>query len=191
MSWLAVVPLKRADERKTRLAGILSPAERTDLSERLARRVIDCLSAHPDVPQVFALSPDPVAGAQWVQDRGRGLNAELAAFRETWIAANVLVIHADLPLLGPDDISALIAAAKGGRIALAPDRHGQGTNAAALPAGSRLAFRFGPGSFAAHIGQAAGHAVPVHRPGLALDIDDPADLALAQARKAGAGDEWR
>lgn len=190
MSWLAVVPLKRADERKTRLAGILSPAERTDLSERLARRVIDCLSAHPDVAQVFALSPDPVAWAQWVQDRGRGLNAELAALRETWIAANVLVIHADLPLLGPDDISALIAAAQGGRIALAPDRHGQGTNAAALPAGSRLAFSFGPGSFAAHIGQAAGHA-PVHRPGLALDIDDPADLALAQARGAGAGAEWR
>jgi 2-phospho-L-lactate guanylyltransferase (CobY/MobA/RfbA family) len=65
-------------------------------------------------------------------------------------------------------------------VAIAPDRAGSGTNGLALTPPDVIAFRFGIGSCAAHLGAAREAGVPaveVHRPGLAFDLDTPADLA--------------
>jgi 2-phospho-L-lactate guanylyltransferase (CobY/MobA/RfbA family) len=65
-------------------------------------------------------------------------------------------------------------------VAIAPDRAGTGTNGLALRPPDALGFAFGTDSLAAHR-EAAGDAgvalVEVHRPGLAFDLDTPADLA--------------
>ncbi len=64
-------------------------------------------------------------------------------------------------------------------MAIAPDRAGAGTNALALRPTSAIPFRFGPGSHEAHrrAAEAAGlEVVTVERPGLAFDLDTPADL---------------
>ena len=63
-------------------------------------------------------------------------------------------------------------------VAVAPDRHRRGTNGLALDAGLDFAFRFGAGSFAAHMAEAARLGVAAQaldNPGLALDIDTPED----------------
>src|SRR5207248_2686635 len=103
------------------------------------------------VGRISVLSEAPATreGLDWVPDRGRGLNPELQALE---IPGPRLVIHADLPLVGPDDVEALLAAAGGGG-AIAPDRHGTGVNAVALDAGVSIEFRFGPGSLARHLEQ--------------------------------------
>jgi 2-phospho-L-lactate guanylyltransferase len=175
--WNAIVPFKMAGQRKTRLAPALSPPERDRLAQALFDRVVGVLDACPAVERISVLSetsPSHV-GLDWLPDRGLGLNAELQALPT---AGPRLVIHADLPLVTPDDVEALLAAARGGG-AIAPDRHGTGVNALALDAGVPIEFRFGPDSLARHQEQAGGRLAIVARPGLALDIDTPEDLAEA------------
>jgi len=61
---------------------------------------------------------------------------------------------------------------------IAADKTGRGTNALALRPPDVIDFRFGVGSLAAHIAQADGLPLSVvDRPGLAFDLDTPADLA--------------
>ncbi len=65
-------------------------------------------------------------------------------------------------------------------VVIVPDRHGTGTNALVLSPPDAIAPSFGPGSFARHVAAAEQAGVP-HSvedvPGLALDVDTPADLA--------------
>jgi 2-phospho-L-lactate guanylyltransferase len=121
--------------------------------------------------RIDSIGPD--FALEWRRDLGRGLNAELAALRDA-ITGPLLVVHGDLPLLGVEDVSALLAAAQVAGVALAPDRHGLGTNAVALREGADFGFAFGEGSLARH--KLAPGAVTVSRTGLACDVDTPADL---------------
>ena len=179
MSWTAVVPLKTAADRKTRLSPSLDLAERIRLSNRMARQVVATLKETEEVGRVLLLSPGPLEAldAEWMPDEGRGLNAELTRVR-AGLGGAMLVVHADLPLLARDDVEALLAAAAAAGVAVAPDRHGEGTNAIALADARPFRFAFGPGSFRGHSAEAG--AAVVRRPGLALDIDSPDDLQAAR-----------
>lgn len=182
MTWLAVVPLKGRGERKTRLAERLSADERRQLSERLFDHVVGVLRGHPAISAVALLSdlcPEGWRGSFFL-DEGRGLNIELSSLVAALKPGPLLVIHADLPLVLPQDISALLARARQG-CAIAPDREGTGTNAIALRNPSDFGFAFGPGSFARHLSAADCRAGTVLRRGLALDIDTPDDLDAAIA----------
>jgi 2-phospho-L-lactate guanylyltransferase len=185
MSWTAIVPLNYGRDCKTRLASLLSPAERSALVEAMARHVLEELSAIPAIGQVALLSPErpPFAGDSWIADGGRGLNAELADARARFPGSATLFIHADLPLLAAADVMALLAAAGEKGAAIAPDLAGTGTNALAI-ADDRAAFTpaFGPGSFAAHRAALPGAAI-VTTEGLGLDVDEPESLHEIIARR--------
>lgn len=180
MSWTAILPLKQGNDRKTRLAPLLSPMGRLAFADHMAAHVLACLRATLTIDRVIILSPHAIPDAEWRRDRGRGLNEELNALRSDMRHAALLVIHGDLPLLSPQDIEALLVAATGG-IAIAPDRHGTGTNALAMDTAEPFAFAFGPMSFARHRSAAGDEARIVKRPGLALDVDTPEDLDAARA----------
>ncbi|TVV76825.1 2-phospho-L-lactate guanylyltransferase [Sphingomonas solaris] len=177
--WIVAVPLKPAGSRKTRLAARLDGATRDRLAAAMFGHVVATIAQVPGVRvvPVCETAPDGWAGA-WHRDEGAGLNEALAGLRTAHGDASFAVIHADLPRLAADDVTALLVAGQTG-LALAPDRHGGGTNALAVAAGRPLAFRFGPGSLARFSAESGGAAVLVRRPGLALDIDTPADLDLA------------
>lgn len=181
MSWIAVVPLRQGGEPKTRLAARLSVGQRIALSVEMARRVVAALGACPAVARILILSSEPPPSGlsgEWVGDRGRGLNAELDALRRDLDTPAMLVIHGDLPLIGPEDVAALIVGAEEKGYAFAPDRHGAGTNAVAIGAGHDFAFAFGEGSLARHCDRAPDAAL-IRRPGLSLDVDTPGDLNAA------------
>ena len=182
MSWTALLPFKPAGERKTRLAGRLSREERALLAETLFGHVTSILGRSAGVSAVCLLARSRPADwpGSWIEDRGRGLNDELAAAREALGRGPLIVLHADLPLLDADDIAALIEAGRDG-CAIAPDRHGSGTNALAIGDGRAFDFRFGRDSFRLHREQDEGRIGVVTRPGLALDIDTPDDLDAALA----------
>ncbi len=94
----------------------------------------------------------------------------------------VLALAADLPLLAPADVHALLRRAGPDRAVIAPDRLGLGTNAVAAPPG--FPFTFGAPSFARHVAlaRAAGLTViPLRTPGLAVDLDGPWDMDLLGA----------
>ena len=182
MTWTALVPLKGSGERKTRLAGRLDERQRRRLSHELFTHVACVLNSSAVLSQVLVLSDVRPEGwdGPLIFDEGRGLNSELRSFVRELGPRPLLVIHADLPLLSTEDIAILLAEADGG-CAIAPDRHGSGTNAIALHNPTGFAFAFGAKSFVRHITAAEGRARIVRRPGLGLDIDTPHDLDAAIA----------
>jgi 2-phospho-L-lactate/phosphoenolpyruvate guanylyltransferase len=180
MTWTAIVPLKAAAERKTRLAGTLDRAAHSALARDMVVHVIAVLASVDAIGSLRVLSPVPedLPGTVWEADRGAGLNAELDRVCGLLAGLQLLIIHADLPLLGADDVIAMLEAAETAGAAIAPDRHGKGTNALALHRASAVGFAFGPDSLARHMLGLPGAAI-IRREGLALDIDTADDIAAA------------
>jgi len=175
---IALVPLKSLDDAKSRLGSVLDAQGRHDLALRMLTRVVDaCQGAGLEVAIV---SSDPMAyiaarelGAVVVDDGGEDLTGSvrrgLAAYPDAPLA---VVIAADLPYVTTDDVEALIGAAD--PVAVAPSPDGR-TNAVAARPPAAFAPAYGPDSAARHGG------VRVERPGLACDLDTPADLAAFEA----------
>jgi 2-phospho-L-lactate guanylyltransferase len=185
-----IVPHRGLEHAKTRLAGVLDPAQRADLAERLLRHVLEV--AVDAGPEVVVISPDPDlgalvtdAGARLTVQRGLGLNTGLAQARDEAIRDGVTtlaVLHGDLPTLTSPDVTALLESATGDGplVAIAPDAARRGTNGLALTPPDVIGFHFGTGSLDAHrkaAKRAGAWITLVSRPGLAFDIDTPADLA--------------
>jgi len=194
MVW-AIVPVKPLQRAKSRLAGVLNRDQRAELSRRMLVRTLDVLADIPEVEQSLVISRDSKALALARKHRARTLTERGAAqlnralVRATVVARQygvsaVLVLPADLPLLAREDVQSLIAHAQNPPVvAIAPDRHQQGTNALLIAPPGLIEYEFGPGSFARHVAQAraAGARVEICQlPSLALDLDAPDDLALLQ-----------
>jgi 2-phospho-L-lactate guanylyltransferase len=183
-SLVAVVPFRLGAPRKSRLSGALSPEEREKLADQLFAHVTAVLSTHSSVARTIVLSPiEPnLDGVCWQADSGRGLNAELETLRNELRAEGLLVVHADLPFLTAEDVTAMISAAQRTGVAIAPDHSGTGTNAVAIQKDCPFPFAFGGESLAAHLAATGGEPTLVRRIGLALDIDRPEDLDLAESQ---------
>jgi len=182
-----VIPHRGLAASKTRLAAVLEPEARERLAGELLARVLRVSGETGH--QVVVISPDadlavPVqaAGARLDVQRGMGLNRGLEQARAAALADGIellVVLHGDLPNLRADEVMALREAATGAGVAIAPDRNGTGTNGLALQPPDAIGFHFGPGSLAAHLADARAQAIEpmlVTRPGLAFDLDTPADL---------------
>lgn len=191
MSCWAVIPIKGPAAGKTRLAEALDPDARAALVQAMLGHVTVAAGAAAGIARVCLAGPSRHGlpdDLPLLADPGDGLNAALAAALEQAVLAGadrVVMIAADLPTVTAAEI-AVLANAPAGTIALAPDRHGVGTNAISLPlpAARGFPFRFGTDSLARHreAASAMGLSVEtVHSPGLARDVDEPADLADAAA----------
>lgn len=188
----ALVPTKDLLRAKTRLAGVLAPAERRSLVLAMLTDVLGTLRAAPQLTGVALISRDPEvralaarSGALLLDDPGDDLNDSLragAAQLAVRGARELLVVPADVPLVTRADVEALVGALRmGAQIALAPAHDDGGTNALALTLPSRLMFQFGERSFERHLRLATnlGLRTAIHRSDtLGLDIDTLDDLCL-------------
>lgn len=170
----AVVPMKSIELAKGRLSAVLDGAGRRALAQQMLDHVLATL-------RQAGLTSVRVAS----DDKGKGgLNAdvtEAARLVEAEGATHLLVMMADLPYLCAADIAALIDAGRDNAVVIAEAKDG-GTNAMLLRPPTVLEF-----AFATHRPSATFHAerarkagiepAIVRRPGLARDIDTPADLA--------------
>lgn len=186
MTCWAIIPVKAAPESKSRLAAVLDAPARAALVDAMLARVLDAARGARNVARVGLLGtariapPDDVTA---LADPGGGLNAAAAAALAEVTghgATRAIIIHGDLPLVTAQDLE-LLAAAPAGEIAIAPDRHGTGTNAISLPLPEArgFSFAFGPDSFARHNAEAARLGLKIEEirsRGLARDIDEPDDL---------------
>lgn len=189
MSLYAIVPVQRLDFAKSRLAPVLSPAERSALVMRLLDNVLPALAGSDLVTATIVISPDPVVlehaasyGAIPLMQEEGGLNAAIRQGREVARdhgAEELLVVLADLPLLTTAVVDDLLEASAGAAVTLAPDRHGTGTNALVLRPLDAIEPAFGTGSYHAHVAEAIAEQRVLHTfhaRATALDVDTPDDL---------------
>ena len=193
MALWAIVPVKPLRRGKSRLAGVLSPEERNDLNRRLLTHTLETLNAIPEIEQILVISRDQAAlslarehGARTVLENGAPeLNVALA--RANIVAKNyatrgLLIVPADLPLISPEDVIAMLdIAVDPPVVVLAPDHRRQGTNALLVCPIGLIEYDFGPGSFQRHCERAlqAGARLEIlELPSLALDMDMPEDLEM-------------
>lgn len=192
----AVVPVKDLQAAKQRLSPLLSASERAALSLAMLADVLAALTTARDDPDNPLCGVLVVAREQAVQDWARQRDVDVMAEAENRGygeavsdagqrlaadgAAAILVLPGDLPLLGAEDVKAVLAALQASAsVVLAPSGDESGTNALACKPPTVLPPAFGVDSFRRHrdIAKALGLSVAlVRRPGLALDIDSAEDL---------------
>jgi len=201
----ALVPVKELGGVKTRLSGILSASQRRDLVVAMATDVLRALVRARQVERVVLVSGTPdlaalTAVADVVRYPGschRGLNEDLTAasvWAERHGARQVLIVHADLPLLTSAAIDRFVTAPNdavpAGALRAAMCSKGTGTNLllAALPL--PLPLTFGPDSLSRFRDLAAKRGLRFDirdDPALATDIDLGCDYeALVRIFRSGA-----
>lgn len=187
--WL-LAPVKPFAEAKSRLASVLTPAERGLLMRSLLERTLALARESNLFARLLVVSRDPLvwevarkAGADTLPEQGHDLNSALDQGRRFAAAAGVdqlLVLPADLPWLTISDLQAVCTLGEqGDGIVLGPAQDG-GTNVLHLRLPSDLPFCFGVKSFQCHMDRArtAGLAPAVYTsPTLQFDLDTPADWA--------------
>lgn len=182
---LAVRP---PEEGKSRLAEVLDLSTRIELNYNMFRHSLKVGRELFRADRIIVVSRSPALldearalGTQALPEAGIDLNAALEQAARHAIgrgAEALLSLSSDLPALTTDDVQVLLDAPAA--IAIATDRLRLGTNGLRMRPAGAIAFRYGEGSLAAHLAaaRAAGlDATVVERPGLANDIDTPADLA--------------
>ena len=196
MSELVVIVLARDPRQaKTRLRTVLSPQERRALATAMLDDVLAAATATrwpvlvvTDARSIATRARAAGARAMVVPARGTrdGAGRGLArAARDGATAA--LIVAADVPLVRTADLRRIGAAGRRAPTVVVPDRRRSGTNALYVRPPTRIAPRFGRGSFAAHraAGGREGRVLSIAR--VALDVDTPADLRALRraARRAG------
>jgi 2-phospho-L-lactate/phosphoenolpyruvate guanylyltransferase len=185
----AVVPVNVLRKSKTRLAPILTPAERERLSVSMLKDVLSALKRARRVRSTTIVSADRQVSAIARQFRARflwegkrkGLNkgVKLAVTKaEKGGASAVLVVHSDLPLLKPIEIDAFLEKSHAYSVALTPSKDG-GTNALLLRPARVIKPVFGKYSFQKHLRatkrKKARHKV-LEISGIRFDVDEPKDV---------------
>lgn len=191
----ALIPLKTLDDAKTRLADVLSAAERRELMYCMARDVLEVALTAPGIAGVMVISRDPAcrdlavrAGARvFCEDDGADLNGALhqaATALKAEGAAGVMVLPGDVPLVSAPDIATVLASVSGveadGRaVALVSSWRDGGTGCLLCMPADLIPFRFGKESFGKHIAEARTFGIEPHvviAPNLSLDIDRVEDI---------------
>lgn len=188
----AVLPVKDLHHAKQRLAGVLSATERQALFAAMLEDVLSTLAACERLGGIMLVSRDPHAtelAARYdarvlAEPKNRGHTAASsfgAAMLAREGAAGMIQVPADIPLVTVADMDAVLEAhGAAPAITIAPSRDKLGSNAVACSPPDVLPLRFGDDSFFPHLERARGLGIEpriVERPGLALDVDTPADLA--------------
>jgi 2-phospho-L-lactate guanylyltransferase len=195
MTLWAIVPVKPLRRGKSRLAGLLSEEERTELNRKLLQHTLKTLCEIKELEEVLVISRDPQAltlarncGARTVREDGQPeLNTALkraTVIAQIYATRGVLVLPADLPLISREDVLTLVARADDPPVVvIAPDRHNTGTNALLMSPSGLIEYDFGPNSFQRHCQrvEATGARLEVvNLPNLGLDLDIPEDLELVR-----------
>ncbi len=191
MTIWAIVPVKPLRRGKSRLAGMLTEEQRTRLNRYLLQHTLDTLNEVPEIEHTLVVSRDPAAlaltrehGGHTVLENGAP-QFNTAIQRATVVARAhgahaVLILPADLPLIDPPDIRALLERGQTPPVVvIAPDRRRDGTNSLFVHPAGLIEYGYGPGSFQRHserARQAGARLEIVENPALGLDLDLPEDL---------------
>ncbi|MBS1849951.1 MAG: 2-phospho-L-lactate guanylyltransferase [Acidobacteria bacterium] len=192
---MILLPIKNLANAKQRLAPVLNQTDRTQLAHAMLRDILETLAGWRKMP-VSLVTSDSFAiylagefGFDVIIDYAN-ISETDAIERATGLCESrqiesTLVIPGDIPLIEAAELDEILSAApeKGSVLVPASDR--RGTNAALRRPAGLFPLRFGNDSFQPHYAAARTTEQPcvvLSLSGIALDIDQPADLVeLAQA----------
>ena len=199
----AVIPVKELAGAKQRLAGFLTPEERHRLAVTMLEDVLNALADATRLAGIALVTIDPHASAiaatrGWrviTQGARDGHTGSVDAGR-TILAAEgiqgILTLPADIPATTAAEIDAALAAHSAFTIVPAHDE--QGSNTVILSPPLSVKLRFGNNSYFPHLDAARAAGITptiIHQPGIAMDIDHPADLAAFLRLPQSAGTRTR
>jgi 2-phospho-L-lactate/phosphoenolpyruvate guanylyltransferase len=188
----AILPVKEMAGAKQRLACLLSPEERIGLMRVMLSDVMAALSAAQGLAGIALVTLDPWTGAlaqehgariitEGAREGHTGAVTSAAAALQAEGVASILTLPGDIPAAKPMEIEALIGAASTApAFIIAPAHDEQGSNAILMSPPNAVKLRFGEDSYFPHLAasRAAGIVPHILRlPGIAMDIDHPADIA--------------
>jgi 2-phospho-L-lactate/phosphoenolpyruvate guanylyltransferase len=185
-----LVPVKNLSTAKQRLAAVLNQTARTELARAMLHDVVSAIAALQPRAACALVTSDPFAlelarqyDLEVIPDPanpGETGAIELATgFCMSRGLDSTLVIPADIPLIQASELDQLFAHAPAEGSVLVPATDGRGTNAIFRRPANLFPLRFGNDSFIPHraAAQATGRpCVVLELPGIAFDIDNPADL---------------
>jgi 2-phospho-L-lactate/phosphoenolpyruvate guanylyltransferase len=192
MRTLAILPIKRFDAAKQRLADVLGTGSRQSLAQAMYRDVLGSLRRVEAIDAILVITADPMAEVtarshriKVLRDGQRGQSAATGTGLR-YAAANgfdrALLVPGDVPLLDPVEVNAWLREndADPVDLALVPDHHREGTNALLIEPPGTFSPSFGERSLQRHLdlARAAGltyRVDPVES--LLRDVDTPEDLA--------------
>ena len=183
-----VIPIKNLAAAKTRLSSVLNPAERATFAASMFQDVLTSAKHTPEIEKILVVTPDgPAAilaresGAELLlESQTDGLNKAVKIaidHAQTSGYERLLVIHADLPLVQPQDIALFFRDSS--TIMISPSQDLDGTNALLLSPPNIIQPRYGRKSFDTHmalIHEMGWEPIVVKNARLALDIDTQEDL---------------
>lgn len=196
MTLWAILPVKPLRSGKSRLSKVLSDDERAALNQNLLLNSLTVLSSLEQIDTILVVSRDPAVltiardyRAKTVLENGNPeLNTALkraSLVAQTYLAQEIMVIPADLPLLQKVDLEQFLDhAGKPPELLIAPDRRKDGTNCLYINPADLIQFCYGPGSFQKHIAlgtKANARIEVINNESLALDLDLPEDLELLKS----------
>lgn len=187
---MILVPVKNLSQAKQRLSSILTLAERHALARAMLVDVLTALAVCSADSEVAVVTGDAEAtrlatdfSFRLIEDHENLGESEAIAMAtevcEELGELETLVLPADIPLVIPAEIEQVFAVAPPKGTVIVPSREERGSNAV-LRRPSLFPLKFGNDSFQPHLraAQSTGHPCVVLRlPGIALDVDGPADLA--------------
>lgn len=195
----AIVPVKDLSKAKERLSPILPQGERTDLARAMLEDVVIAVKGSKLLDRLFVVTLDESAvetavnlGAEVIREKGQKGESESVDFAsgicKEMGAESVLVIPGDAPLTTAEDIDFILEKEKAYPSSiLIPSRDEMGTNAILRRPPDCFPSRFGYDSFKKHIQEAEQRRIPYETyslPRIALDIDEPDDLAYFISNKS-------
>src|SRR5712691_4818209 len=187
-----VVPVKDTSAAKQRLAPSLPPQLRRALALAMLEDVLAALAEVPGLAGRLLVTTDPGAirlaasyGADCMEEgAGDGHTGAVTAASRRLARegrGGMLTLPGDIPLVTAAEIGSLIAAHRPTpSFTIAPSHDERGSNAILLSPPDAVPLRYGEDSFFPRLAAAEACGIApsvVHLPGIAFDIDNPADLA--------------
>jgi 2-phospho-L-lactate guanylyltransferase len=188
----AVVPVKDTAAAKLRLAPVLPAHLRRALALAMLEDVLAALAQVQDLDGRLLVTTDPealrlaarydcAAMAEGADDGHTGAVTAAARRLAHEGRQSMLTLPGDIPLVTAAEIGQVIAAHHPApSFTIVPSHDERGSNAVLMSPPDAVKLRFGENSFFPHLAAAAERGIAptvLHLPGIALDIDNPADLA--------------
>jgi 2-phospho-L-lactate/phosphoenolpyruvate guanylyltransferase len=191
---MILVPVKEMSTAKQRLASVLTQEQRTLLARTMLKDICAALAEVKPQPAIALVTNDAFAtglarhyGFQIIVDNDNLGESEAIAMAtveaEKRGAQFTMVLPGDIPLLRAHEVEAVLAAMPVEGSVLVPAADARGTNAVLRRPCALFPLRFGNDSFLPHHAAACATGKTsvvldnADLPGIALDIDRPADLA--------------